>query len=1088
MSAGDGGDPPAADRARRRHFLGWWSRVETTCGPATGIRTLFDVVAMPLCGLLGYRARDAVFTQAIGRARLDTASHHSVALVVLPWSRRPSLAWRDAIGAARLAGASWAFVLAPPFLSVVDARGHASRRSLEITLPHALSDRGFGTFLAVTRAAAFEPAAPSEPPPIELLLARAARFQDRVRDDLQNGVVQALAALSHAVHRRRPVTRRDRMRQPASRFDEALTIVYRVLFLLFAESRALVPRDDPIYAGAYTVGALCRDAISADPPPGAWEGLAAISRLSRQGVHLEDTIVKPFNGALFARASAPSLELPRRHRGRSTAFTRDAAMRSALAALGSRPGRGGREEIAYADLGVEQLGAVYEQVLDLDPERIGTVRDSTRTAAVRHSRQRKESATFYTPQPLAEFVVRRTLEPLVAGATAARILSLRVVDPAMGSGAFLVAACRFLAAAYEHALVEEGRCAESDLDDTARSDIRRLIAERCLAGVDLNPTAVQLARLSLWLTSLARDKPLGFFDHRLRAGNSLVGASPDDLLRLTGRTPRTSLPLLEAAGLDVTLERLVRPLADLIARRDDTVEAVRSKEAWWRGISGDASPLEPWRLACHLWCARWFLGRLMPSASETRGVIDAVLGTDRSRVAPHSDRRLAAARSVASAHRFFHWPLEYPDVFYDDDGKPKAHPGFDAVIGNPPWEMVRREPGDRHVRSTGLVRFIRESGLFPSCARGHMNLYQPFVDRALSIARAGGRVGLVVPWGLASDDGAAALRRRLLDRDGLETIVGLDNASGIFPIHRGMRFMMIAARAGERAVDIAARFGVRHMSELDELPGRDSPHCPAFPLRITAAQLARIGGPACRVPDVRHAIDLQLLDRLARDYPALGSAQGWAATFGRELNATDDRDAFGDRGLPILEGKHVAPFRADPASAAENIDEQVARRRLPHAPFARARLAYRDVAAVGNRTSLIAAVLPAGVVTTHTLFCLRNGFPLEQQHFLCGLFNSVVLNAVVRMLMGGHVTTSLVEGLPVPVWTGAPDQRRIAALARVLSEQHSTEAWAELHAAVARLYRLSASELARVLDLFPLLPVAEREGAARAFSRTGLPV
>jgi hypothetical protein len=211
-------------------------------------------------------------------------------------------------------------------------------------------------------------------------------------------------------------------------------------------------------------------------------------------------IVRPFNGRLFSRASAPSLELARTRRPRSAAANAlDGAARRALLALGSRPGPGGLEPIHYADLGVEQLGSVYERVLDLDvpdaarlptpPERVVS------RGATRHSVRRKQTGTFYTPRALAEFVVRRTLAPLVAGASADAILRLRVVDPAMGSGAVLVASCRFLASAYERALIDEGRLTPADFDEHERADIRRRIAEQCLAGVDLNPVAVQLARL-----------------------------------------------------------------------------------------------------------------------------------------------------------------------------------------------------------------------------------------------------------------------------------------------------------------------------------------------------------------------------------------------------------------------------------------------------------------------------------------------------------------------------------------------------------------------------------------------------------------
>ena len=455
-----------------------------------------------------------------------------------------------------------------------------------------------------------------------------------------------------------------------------------------------------------------------------------------------------------------------------------------MIALGTRPGPAGREEISYADLGVEQLGAVYERVLDLDPDDVvrhaPAAVDHRSRVREAHSARRKETGTFYTPQPLAEYLVRRTLSPLTRGATTDDILRLRVVDPAMGSGAFLVAACRYLSHAYESALINEGRCAETDLDADQRANIRRLVAVRCLAGVDANPVAVQLARLSLWLTTLARDKPLNFLDDRLRTGNSLIGASPDDLWRLrpnTGaRRSERSRPLLDASGLEAALSHIAAPLRELRERQDDTVADVRARERLWTSVSGDRSPLAPWRAACDLWCARWFwpTGRSSrpPSPSELGAALDAILRRDRTLSTERITGWLDEARTAARDHDFFHWPLEFPDVFYGDAGGRADRSGFDAVSGNPPWEMLRREAGragslGREEKSrAGTREFLRESGLYPSCDRGHLNLYQPFLERALSIARPGGRVGLVLPWGLASDEGAQSLRARLFDRCG----------------------------------------------------------------------------------------------------------------------------------------------------------------------------------------------------------------------------------------------------------------------------------------------------------------------------------
>ena len=143
---------------------------------------------------------------------------------------------------------------------------------------------------------------------------------------------------------------------------------------------------------------------------------------------------------------------------------------------------------------------------------------------------------------MTAFLVRHTLEPLVKGRTADEILKLRILDPAMGSGAFLVAACRYLSAVAEEALIEEGTWHAHDVTAAERATLRREVASRCLFGVDLNPMAVQLARLSIWLATLATDKPLSFLDHHLVAGNSLVGASPDDLRRQPGGGASTQSP------------------------------------------------------------------------------------------------------------------------------------------------------------------------------------------------------------------------------------------------------------------------------------------------------------------------------------------------------------------------------------------------------------------------------------------------------------------------------------------------------------------------------------------------------------------
>ena len=175
---------------------------------------------------------------------------------------------------------------------------------------------------------------------------------------------------------------------------------------------------------------------------------------------------------------------------------------------------------------------MYEHVLEYEPH-------ASHPAVLNRSRDaRKSTGSFYTPRSVTDYLVRKTLSPLAIDRSSSELLSLRIVDPAMGSGAFLVAACRYLAEAVEEARIREGVWHPADVTGPDRAALRREIALRCLFGVDLNPMAVQLARLSIWLATLAADKPLTFLDHHLVAGNSLVGATPDDVRRQPSRSRR----------------------------------------------------------------------------------------------------------------------------------------------------------------------------------------------------------------------------------------------------------------------------------------------------------------------------------------------------------------------------------------------------------------------------------------------------------------------------------------------------------------------------------------------------------------------
>jgi hypothetical protein len=1078
----------------RRRMRAWHLPLRSVLGPASAPRTVFDRLAVPLFSQLGYRivpieASSNAATRSsmsIG-ARLDSDRGAAAALVVTAWGHDAASAWRDAILHGIGHGVRWCFCLTGPALRVVDAVRTYSRRFVEIDVASSIdNDRTFAVFWGLLRADAMQSA--DGQPLLDRAVAISEEHRAAVRSSLQDGVHHALThlhrALSAAAVPRRLRTRRA---DGPTMFDEALQIVYRILFLLFAEARGLVPRWHPTYRDGYTIEALRGPVELMARPRGVWETLQSIARLAHRGCRIGPLRVTAFNGHLFSPLESPLADV---------LALDDGAVRQALLSLTTRESRAGRQRIAYGDLGVEQLGGVYERLLDLEPP-AGRAPARPPAAAFRpsgHSDRRKATGSFYTPRPLTEFLVRRTLAPLVHGAASDEILALRVLDPAMGSGAFLVAACRYLATAYESALLREGAANGEDIGERDRAGFRRTIAQRCLYGVDLNPTAVQLGRLSLWLATLSSDRPLTFLDHRLRAGNSLVGAAPADLTRdPRARASTSPLPLFDDAERDVQIRGAIGVREAIALEPGDTLAQVRGKEQALAKLLAADGALTRWKSACDVWCAaclRHDGSRRLPAFAA---VLDAVF--ERSGLPAHTIAPvLEALRAAAAREHPFHWTLEFPEVFHLATGAAIDSAGFDAVLGNPPWEMLRGDRGDETARAAAkadagaLTAFARRSGIYRLQGDGHANSYQLFLERMLSLLRRGGRLGVIIPWGLAADRGAACLRRHFLDRTSIDTLISVENRGRLFPIHRSLKFLLLCATAGAApATSLPCRFGIRDPDDLERVPelGPD-PGAVEVPRRL----IERMDAAALAIPDIRSAVDVDLLSQIVLTMPALGDADGWNVHFGRELNASDDRIHFEEGRaqapelMPIVEGKHVAPFSVAVDSPVLFIRAARASMLLdPERTFARARLAYRDVASSTNRLTLIAAIIPPAVVTTHTLFCVKERLDADSQLYLCAMLNSFVANYVVRMRVTTHVGASVIERLPVPLpRRGTAAFRRIVRLAATLTDSPADgRSLAELQACTAHAYGLDRAQFDRVLATFPLIPTALRDRAASCF-------
>lgn len=392
---------------------------------------------------------------------------------------------------------------------------------------------------------------------------------------------------------------------------------------------------------------------------------------------------------------------------------------------------------------------------------------------------RRETGTHYTPKSLTEAIVAETLTPIAyvgpahgtpradwALKSPAELLDLKICDPAMGSGAFLVQACRWLAdrlleawaqaEAQGHTVGVDGRVVDADAnvevlprDTEARTIVaRRLIAERCLYGVDLNPLAVELAKLSIWLVTLAKGRPFGFLDHNLHCGDSLLGIHRLDQLIQLSMNP-AGQGQLRLFGQNI--EQAVREAIELRQRlREMPIRDIRDVEAMAH-LDADARR----RLEVPESIADAFIGEVFASGGNGAGLANALaslaiqagqaIDGDRD-VLVLMRRRSDAAISTdlpadKPARRPFHWPLEFPEVFACERG------GFDGIVGNPPFLGGKRITG---VTGTAfrdwLVAHIAEG------RRGSADLVAYFFLRAWSLLREGGGFGLLAVNTIAEGD------------------------------------------------------------------------------------------------------------------------------------------------------------------------------------------------------------------------------------------------------------------------------------------------------------------------------------------------
>ena len=854
--------------------------------------------------------------------------------------------------------------------------------------------------------------------------------------------------------------------------------------LLFVPEAGEAARHE-VYLRWYGIGRLRDRAERRTAEDGygdLWEGLKETFRLFRDEAAAKALALTALNGELFGPDACFDLE------DRNTAL-HNSDLLDAIRQLSTFEERTGRKKtsvqrrVNYAGLDVEELGSIYESLLDYHPQ---VPRDPWRFALAAGS-QRKETGSYYTPPELVRELIESALVPVMeARRDAAKtkeekewaLLSLTICDPAAGSGHFLLAAARRVGR--ELAIIEPEPAPE-----TYRAALRDVIRQ-CLYAVDKNPLAVDLCKVALWIEGHSPGLPLSFLDHRIRCGDSLVGVFDLDVLKaglpdaafkqLTGDDKAVCTELrrinrrdrggeLAKFSAEAVLAELAGEFTALANMPEERAGDVRSKEELYRRLK-EGERVARLRNACNAWTAAFFAARgpgQQRTASTTADVWSSLAGRE-------NPQRAALTDELSDRFHFFHWRLEFPEVF--DRG------GFDVVLGNPPWETMSPDakeffglydrevrfmsPEDQEKRIEELktdpviasrwdqycrdlytqVEFYKESGRYVLFApgnlgKGDLDVYRMFAETALDGTGPGGTTAQFVPENFYNGANASAIRTALFDRLGLTRLLGFENTGKVwFPrVDTRMKFCMYMSRHSGRTESFQATFRIGTHKRLAEAGS-------AAELTIPVSLVREFSPDARAVMEFAAQTEIDICRKMYERYPKFGEQIDGSPNriYMAEVHMGNDRGLFTDRaeGLPVFEGRMVDlyDYRAKgyrsgrgraarwdelPFGSANKSTQPQWRIPVDRIPtkltdrIKRYRIGFCDVGSPTNERSLVAALIPPETVCGHKVptILFDRGGP-EDLLLWIGVANSLTMDFSVRKKVALSMSYTLVDSLPFP--------------------------------------------------------------------------
>ncbi|HEY1351293.1 MAG TPA: N-6 DNA methylase [Ktedonobacteraceae bacterium] len=906
-------------------------------------------------------------------------------------------------------------------------------------------------------------------------------------------------------------------------YTRLLRLVYRLLVLFVAEDRGILfepaasQASKDLYNEYYSTAHLraLADCTLGTRHSDLYFGLQVVmTRLGQDG-GCPELGLPALNGKLFQAEALSDLNICQ---------LANYAFLAAIRHLGYMESGRVRRVIDYKNLGSEELGSVYESLLELHP--VFHLDSGTFELSTAAGNARKTTGSYYTPTSLITCLLDSALDPVLEEAAdkpssaeaEVAILNLKVCDPACGSGHFLVAAAHRIAK--KLAAVRTG---DAEPSPAERRRALREVVGRCIYGVDLNPMAVEICKVSLWMEAIDPGKPLSFLDAHIQQGNSLLGVTPallkagipdeafealegDDRKicsefkkinkqqregQLTLFREDQNLPIWEQQGV------LVHSMLQLDAMGDERVADVRNKDEYYKKLRASDGYMD-----ALLWANAWCAAFTWKKTAEMRPPITDEefrdLGTNPFTLAPW---RKAEIDRLAEQYQFFHWHLAFPDVFRVPDEGIEAENkqagwsgGFDVVLGNPPWERIKIQGKEwfatrneeianaanaaarkrliEQLQTTdstlstafrealraaeGGSAFVRRSGRYPLCGRGDVNTYSIFAENMRGVISPRGRVGCIVPSGIATEDTTKYFFQNLMDKQSLTSLYDFENREGIFSeVHRSYKFCLLTLTGQELSVTHSADFAFFAL-KVEDLQNEQS----RFILRAGDIRLLNPNTRTC--PIFRSRRDMLITKAIYERVPVLikeGSVEEnpWGITFSTMFHMSSDSHLFRTREqleaegwrldgnafrrqeeayLPLYEGKMISHYdhRFNMYNATTDEFSGITEREhndpgklaLPRywvheaempkvtQDDGKALLAFRDIARSTDVRTAIFGLVPVTAIG-HTLpVALLDKNHHRDQIFLTASFSSFAFDFVTRQKLGGtHMTFFILKQLPV---------------------------------------------------------------------------